>query len=264
MSDTGIDTNIDTRQDTDIIVAYTERESCNPSTGEPGVLRCEYKLVPFDWSNREQQYELTEHFGPRWRETRTATGVITYTRYIRRGVVEPWTPSDLHDTDESALEDIPSNVTAVDPRLVQIRADNAAYYRQKTKEEQREKVAREERRAKSAIRAKSNVAFDKLLNSTSEQYRRLALDWQACMSKYRETHDKDAIETLRTDVTFMQYYNAVMGAVNVPTKKTAIREFLERYGERAVVSVSTLSTPSSAPSTPSWLDKLKAKEVNNG
>ena len=202
------------------IAAYRER----PSVVAEGVLRDEWRVVPFRENDPEQDARLAEAFGPDWRRYRPFPKAVLEHRYIRRGVEEPWLPVALGNSPEGALGEVDPGAVAVDPRLAAIqqkRADYAAERDRKASEEREREAAARERRRRSAD---SQAAFRRLAASGDAEW---AERWNAAVSS-RSTEQRDQ---LRKDPEFVRLHEAVMAAVTVPSKRKAIRAALAYLGQ---------------------------------
>lgn len=198
------------------IVAYTERQTVDPMTCEEGVLREEWRLVPFSWSN-------PEHMAARLWDHRSNT--VLQHRYIRRGTVEPWVVVECCADERKALESIDGKAVAVDRRLAEMQVEREERRRQHEAElREREKRAAEEEKQQHQ-REESEAAFCRLLAGKDKD--RLAARWLEFTVRWKDNAEQ--LAKWREDSEFMGAYRAVLDAVTVPKKRVAIREFLARY-----------------------------------
>lgn len=207
------------------IVAYHERASMDPKTGADGVLRDEWRLVPFREGDAEQDARLVEAFGPDWRRYRPFPKTILEHRYVRRGVEEPWLSVATANRVEEALGEIDPYATAVDQRLAAIqkgRADYAAEQAQAAREQREKDDAAMDRRRQ---RVASQDAFDRLLRSKDAEW---AHAWN---NTVRATATEDR-RRLKEDAAFVRLHDAVIDAVTVPAKRKAIRAALAYLGQK--------------------------------
>lgn len=197
------------------IVAYYER----PSVVTEGVLREEWRLVPFLQGEPAQAERLIEAFGPDWRRYRPFPADVLEHRYIRRGVEEPWLPVALGNSTEGALQEIEAHAVAVDPRLEAIQKERANYAAE------REREAREEREHEAAAADRKRQ-----LTESRAAFRRLAAgkdaEWATRWNEAVSSHSEEERERLKGDPEFVRLHEAVMDAVTVPVKRKAIRAAL--------------------------------------
>lgn len=206
------------------IVAYKERESADPETGEPGILRKEWRVRKVKDFAPE---ELDAAFGPDWRRYRPFAEYVLEMRYIRRGVEEPWTPHSAANTFEQALESVDSGAIPVHPKAKKLEEEREEYRREeaaKAEEKRLAEIEAEERRRK---KERSEATFRKM--SESPKFAPWATRWNDFIAKHRG--DKDYLESAQANEGFMRAYNAVVEAQTVPAKAKAIRVFLEAFGE---------------------------------
>lgn len=197
-------------------IAFTERESCHPDTGEHGILRREWRIIPVNYAN-------PAHIGiARDRNP----SVILERRYIRRGTIESWEIFDAYDTETAALEAIDPKAIAIDcPALVWIQHDRSKAHR----EYEAERIALREKEAEQAealrLRRLSTDAWHKLYNNP--RYRPLCDEWNEMTTHPGALSLKD---DLQRDREFMRLYNlAHRGAITAKTKRIAMRECIDYY-----------------------------------
>ena len=206
----------------DEIVAYRERPSDDPETGEPGVLRDEWRVREVGYFQPE---ELIAAFGDDWRRARPFASHVLEHRYIRRGAEEPWTPFDAASSFQEAIEDIDTHAAALHPALKKLQQGRQEYAEQQRhkEEEKREKEAAAEERAFHSRRSKD--AFVRLLGTRD---RVLGEQWNAFNVKHGA--DQEYKDRMSKDPAFMAAYTAVLDAETVPAKRKAIKKFLNEYG----------------------------------
>jgi hypothetical protein len=142
-------------------------------------------------------------------------------------VDDGWKPTHtLYDPDD-VLENIDVKAVIVDSRLASIAAKrysdrDAGYAEAKAKEEAARKAKQEE--ARLALAAKrSHDAFEKLLASPKDKI--WAERWNAFIIRARD--DERIRARIARDPAL---YNEAMYAETVPTKRKAIKAFLESFG----------------------------------
>lgn len=206
------------------IVAYVERESADPETGELGILRNEWRV------RKTSDYtpgELEERFGPNWRSGRPFAEYVLEHRYIRRGKIEPWEPFDAANTRKQALEYVDAHATALDPTLKKIQVEREEYQQAQKAEEEQKRLAEIEAEERHQKNERSQEAFRRML--ASPKFKVWADRWNAYIESKRD--DADFLESAQKNEGFMRAYNAVTEAVTVPTKVKAIKAFLTAFGE---------------------------------
>lgn len=201
-------------------IAFTERESAYPDTGAPGILRKEWRLVPFNRSN-PIHYDLANR---RQSAGRFSPVIVLEQCYIRRGTVEPWEIFDGYETETEALSDIDPKAVAIDcPALVWVQHDKAKreYDAEIIKARAREAEEDESRR----LRRLSIDSWWKLYNDP--RYRPLCDEW----NEMTTSHGAASLKTeLQADPEFMRLYNlAHRGAITARTKRAAIRACIDYY-----------------------------------
>lgn len=203
------------------LVAYRERSSCDPITGEDGILRDEWEVRLVRDCQPE---ELEQAWGPGWRRNRPFALHALYHRYIRRGVQEPWLPFQASNSFEQALEYLPNEAAACCPELVELQE------RQKAAAEAAEQEIEAERKGRAALAARedqakaSQLAWRRLLEGKSAAGARLAVDWNAAIMKLLAADELK--HRFANDAEFVRLHEAVIAAVTVPDKRKAIREAL--------------------------------------
>ena len=207
------------------LVAYTERESHDPETGEPGIFRKEWRVRRVkDFT----QGELENQFGPRWRETRPFAEYVLEERYIKYGKEEPWTPHDAANTRKEALEYVDSNAVAVDPTLKRIQEARTEYRQQQEAEIEQKRLVEidiEERRRKKEL---STDAFNRMMAGKNKIW---GERWNAFIEAHRG--DQAFLDSAKENEGFMRAYDAIFEAVTVPAKVKAIKTFLQAFGKVA-------------------------------
>lgn len=197
-------------------IAFTERESCDPNTGAPGILRKEWRFIPVNYSN-------PAHIGIA--RDRNPT-LILEQRYVRRGTIESWEIFDAYDSETEALSHIDPNAIAIDcPALVWVQHDYKRIAREHESHlarERAEESAREERRRLYGL---SRVAWTKLYESP--RYRPLCDEWNALTSSPGALSIKD---DLQRDNEFMRLYRlATIECITMMSKRAAIRTCIDYY-----------------------------------
>lgn len=204
-------------------VAYVERESCHPDTGAHGILRREWRIVPY---STEIEDRLAAAFGPDWRRYKPFPDTILESRYIRRGSIETWIPFGIYTNEDAAISDIDDNAIAIDcPPLIWIQHERAKAKREHEIEQERKrteaaKVAEEVRQ-----RNLSRKTWCKLFNSP--RYRPLCDEWNALTSSPGALSIKD---DLSSDPEFMRLYRlATIESINTITKRQSMRACIDYY-----------------------------------
>jgi hypothetical protein len=207
------------------IVAYFERESYDPETGEPGILRREWRVVPSNVYAAEQLRTLMARHSGRdvW-----PTNVME-ARYIRRGAAEPWVPQYGATSMRDALENLESGVVPVHPLLTEIRIARAAARAAEDRKAREAEAKAAAERERAELRRASTDAFRRLAESRDGT---LAAEWNFSCSKLNATPPDAA---WRSDATLRDHNAAIWSAVTVPAKRKAIRAALAyvraTYGE---------------------------------
>ncbi len=220
-------------------IAFHERESAQPDTSEYGILRREWRLVPFNLSN-PIHVECANHLQ---RAGRFTPSLILEQRYIRRGTIEPWEVFDAYDTETAALEAIDPRAIAIDcPALVWVQHD-----RKRIKLElEAERIAERDKEAQLAetrrLRGLSIDAWYKLYNNP--KYRPLCDEWNDMTTRSSALALKPQ---LQLDSEFMRLYNlAHRGAITATSKRMAMRACLDYYDfmwrHREPVSIETATS----------------------
>lgn len=196
------------------LVAYRERASTDPHSGEQGILRHEWSV----WLVKDFNPDtLSAAWGPDWR--RSATHVLVH-RYIRRGVEEPWTPFQSANDFSHALEYVDDDAVAVHPELKKLQAKRLAY-RQEQEAKKRQEI---ERRQAAEQKGRSEAAFMKMAAKDPG----LAGQWNAFMAEHNSPAEQHAF---LDDPEFMRLYKDVFDAETIPTKKRSIKAFLAYVGK---------------------------------
>jgi len=203
------------------IVAYKERESFDPQTGEPGILRTEWRVRTVATFRPE---ELAAAFGPDWQRYKPFASHVLEHRYIRRGKEEPWTPFNAANSFDQALAEVDSGAVAVHPTLKKLQREREEYAEEQRRKKETESRLAAEREEREYHAGRSDEAFRKLAASKDGVW---AERWNAFVSSHSDAASRDRV---RNDAEFMQLYKAVMAAETVPAKRVAIRKFLS-YAE---------------------------------
>lgn len=203
-------------------IAFTERESCDPDTSAHGILRKEWRLVPFNSSN-PIHYELTNR---RQSAGRFSPAIVLEQRYIRRGTIEPWEIFDGYETETEALSAIDPKAIAIDcPALVWVQHDYKRQCREYEEQQAREREEKTRREEERRLRGLSRVAWDKLFNSS--RYRPLCDEWNEMTTSSGALSIKD---DLQHDREFMRLYRlATIESITMMSKRSAIRACLDYY-----------------------------------
>jgi len=207
----------------DKLAACLERESCDPITGEPGILRKEFRVdLISDWD-----YEALQNaWGTDWQWHSPGASHVLAMRYIRRGVEEPWEPFQSANSFEHALEYIDDKATPLCSELhnLQKRRAEAAAEVARREAEQREA---EQRKAEHAQLLKaSRDAFDRLHTGSTEGHY-WCDRWNDATFQCHEREEKQPgfLSTLATG-DFRELHDAVIFATKVPAKRKAIKAAL--------------------------------------
>lgn len=203
-------------------IAFTKRESAHPDTGAHGILRKEWRLVPFNSSN-PIHYDLANR---RQSAGRFSPSIVLEQRYIRRGDIEPWEIFDGYETETGALSAIDPKAISIDcPALVWVQHEykrQCREYEEQQVREREEKYRREEARR---LRGLSRVAWDKLYNSP--RYRPLCDEWNELTTSRGAKSIKDE---LQADNEFMRLYRlATVESITSLSKRQALRACIDYY-----------------------------------
>lgn len=210
------------------IVAWMERARPNPETGGTRVLRDEWRI------RQVQDFapgELARTWGLWWHRGRPGAGWILEHRYVRWGSEEPWHLFDATQTRDEALQMIDPEATPADPRLAQLRDEQAE--RDRTAEARAEafEAAEAGARAEEARRARAYAAFERMLESRDHRIRAAAISWNTWVVACRDRYSQIEILALKGDPEFKAAHDAVIDAETVPKKRSAIKAFLARFGD---------------------------------
>jgi len=166
---------------------------------------------------------LNAAWGPRWPVLYPGSTHVIEQRYVRDGNAEPWKPHHPASSREDALRCIPHDAISVDPELIALQKSwrlEAQELAQKKAEEDRDAQRRAEEEAQ---QEQSQAAFARLTTSPSAANRRCAEAWNTFV---KQASDRTKAR-VRVDPELRPLYDAVMMATDVPSKRRAIREFLE-------------------------------------
>lgn len=203
------------------IVAYLERESCHPDTGAHGILRDEWRLIPYNSTNPIH----VQCANQRNRAGRFTPTTILEHRYIRRGVIEPWQVFDGYESDDAALADITPKANSLDPRLTWIQHDRIRLAKEREAAKLEEYRAQQQREEESRLRALSHKAWSKLFNSP--RYRPLCDEWNDMTTRPGARALRDQ---LINDSHFMALYDrACHQSITTTEKRVAMRECIDYY-----------------------------------
>lgn len=200
------------------IVAYRERDSTDPMTGEEGILRDEWRVRGV---SEFKDRVLAEAWGTKWRRWHPFASHVLEHRYIRRGLEEPWTPFEPANSFEQAL----ACIGEATPCCEALRA-----LQELRKEEEDKRLAEAERIRKLALeeedrayhKRRAQAAFERLSESRDAIW---AERWHAFIA--RHAGDEEFKAKAERDPKFMALYQAAMEAETVPSKRKAIRLLLE-------------------------------------
>lgn len=206
----------------DSIVAYSERESMDPITGADGILRKEWRVRPIAELAPDV---LADAFGADWRRHSPGAEWILEKRYIRRGTDEGWKPFQTLNRRSDAWRYIDSPSVPVDPEMIEWAA---ALQRRREEQAMIDARAREERAAielKSQLQRLSRTAWDKLRTGKDSR-------WTVAWDNYVKAHfgDDEYKAKCEADDAFMAAYRLAVDTTTVPSKRKAIRLFLQTYG----------------------------------
>lgn len=207
------------------IVAYDERASENPETGEPGIIRKEWRVVPFDSYTYEKIVYLWG-YSDRW--SCVNPHFIMERRYIIRGDVGPWEPIDMYEDYQSAYAHLDIPHTCVIWEFIDIKKAADETMRRLREEKAVEEEKERQRVEKQRIRAACNEAFTRLMES-SEEGKALCERWNAFVSSNDAKENK---ERYAADEEFMGLYRAAMDSHTIPSKRKTLRVFLEYIESR--------------------------------
>lgn len=201
-------------------IAFTERESSHPDTGAHGILRKEWRLVPFNSSN-PMHYDLANR---RQSTRRFSPALVLEQRYIRRGTIEPWEIFDGYETETEALSAIDPHAIAIDcPALVWVQHDYKRQCREYEEQQAREREERTCQEEERRLRGLSHVAWAKLYT----RYRPLCDEWNEMTTSPGTLSLKDE---LQRDREFMRLYRlATIESITMMSKRSAIRACLDYY-----------------------------------
>ncbi|OGT57957.1 MAG: hypothetical protein A3E01_07910 [Gammaproteobacteria bacterium RIFCSPHIGHO2_12_FULL_63_22] len=205
------------------IVAFYERESSDPETGEPGILRKEWRVRRVKDFTRE---ELEAQWGPRWRESRPFAEYVLEHRYIRRGKEEPWEPFEAATTIDQVLQYVDAHATPIHPKLKKLWAAREAEQKVRETEAEAKRLVEIEAEERERRARKSNEAFLRMMENPKFRA------WGERWNEYILVKQKDRafLDAARENEGFMRAYRAIFDAVTVPAKVKAIRMFLEAFG----------------------------------
>lgn len=165
------------------LVAWSERESCDPETGAPGVLRKEWRLR--ELGDPGVSYDEVHA------EFRRVGEYVLDMRYIRRGKDEGWRMFDTCDCIDDLLAAVDDGATALHPRLLELRGQWAESARATAKalEAARQKAAdekakreREHRCAMAMRRLRENPRQAELITRWDAHVEKVRAEWD--MPKY--------------------------------------------------------------------------------
>ena len=202
-----------------MIAAYRERSAPNPETGEPGILRDEWRVRGISDFMPEA---LTAAWGSDWRCSRPCASHVLEHRYVRRGVEEPWRLFDAANDHQMALEYVDGSAVALDPELIEIQTKRAAAAEAARHKADVERTVTVEREAHARREARSAAAFRRLATSSRDQV--WADRWNAFVVQY---HDNEAMKA--QVLNNIRLYDAVLAAETVPAKRKAIKAFLVAF-----------------------------------
>ena len=198
------------------LVAYLERESMDPVSGEAGILRKEWRVDPVSaWA----EDDLILAWSDRWRRYRPEAAVVLTVRYIRRGVEEPWHPFEAANTFKQALEYIDSGAVACCPEmqeLIDLRE------RCRLEQEEKDRLAQREKQLQDDLRRKkkaSSDAFERLMESPTG--REWAIKWNEVIRQLLCLEGMKV--SLGENAQFVRLHAAVVDATTVPSKRKAIK-----------------------------------------
>jgi hypothetical protein len=193
------------------LVAYRDRET------HLGSLRDEWRVrlvTDFDPA------DLADAWGLDWRRYSPFAGFVLEHRYIRRGTTEPWTPFQSTNEYEQVLGYIDDKAIVLCPTLGKLRdAQRLAAEEERRVAEETARLAEEARVAREKREA-SQAAFRRMYNSPKYT------QWAGAWNGFNQRHTEDA-DRIRADEEVMCAYNAVLAATTVPSKVSAIKEFLK-------------------------------------
>ena len=207
------------------IVAYSERESCDPITGEVGILRKEWRLESVkNWDENI----LYAAFGAHWRMFRPGAEWLLLHRYIRRGKPEPWTPVEVGNTRGDVLHAIDGspNVRATSTELQAMWDQELLATEARIQESAAQAIKELSMRDAEEQKRKSEAAFARLRDG---KHSHLALAWNDWIIAHMDNHKLKAEMRSGARPEMTQDYQAVLAAVTVPAKRAAIRHFLQRW-----------------------------------
>lgn len=198
------------------ILAYRERESWHPETGVLGILRDEWRIA-----RREDIGDSFLRF--RFGTAYVGQSYVLLHRYIRRGTEEAWECVDVSDDPLALMSNVDDRATPVDPVFAdycRMRDEQRAREKAQQEAEEAERRERERRRVR---REQSEEAFRRMLQGAPRN-RELAERWNAHVERLAPR-----AEELAQDAAFRATYDAVIAAVDVPSKARAIREHLAKW-----------------------------------
>lgn len=214
------------------IVAYHERLSEDPITGDTGVLRDEWRVARIEDQPPER---LVASFGPDWRRYSPEAEWVLEHRYIRRGTVEPWKAFQTASTRGQVLQYIDGHAVAIDAELLRLQQDHAAAMELARMKEEEDRQKRNVQEAKARCRQVSDAAFIRMRDGKTHDGYALAVAWNDCLQKIWSNPAFDRVAVLSAEPETEQYklytmHQAVLDAATVPVKRKAIREFLKVFG----------------------------------
>jgi len=207
------------------IIAYSERSADDPLTGVPGVIRKEWRLVPYYSCSRK---DLLAHFGANIHSILNPRFILEL-RYIQRGVVKSWKPMGIYESEESAYSDLDTpNTTHLLSLYIEMRAQADREMEAERIRESEEFNKREMIRELKRKRALADSAFTRLHDKSPED-NLLCEAWNTFVSEAKGNR-----EELSKDARFLTLYHAAYDSDHVSSKRKAIREFLAYVGRGVV------------------------------
>ena len=201
------------------IVAFVERESSDPITGNVGVLRKEWRVAKI---TPEMNEDLAKAFGRDYYRYRPyATHVLEY-RCIRRGVIEPWYMLEMANSLRHALEYVDDNATSLCADLTKLQIARKVA---EEKKREREKAEAEAKRAAEELanrKKKSEEAWKKLWDHPKDNI--WAMKWSEFVKQHM--NDTEYKKACQANIKFMELYNKALHSPTMASKRSAIKKLL--------------------------------------
>lgn len=196
------------------------------------ILRSEWRVLQIGEPSATWE-DLCQAFGPDWSRYRpNATHVLVH-RYIRRGTEEPWVLFNIANAYEDALGCIDNAAVPMCDELRELQFKRRAYLERQALAKAEAEAAKRKELERRELRQKSEATFRRLRDGKQKDGLILTKQWAQQIIRM---HDK-RIE-LEADAEFRSYYDAVLAAVTVPTKRKALIAFFQYVATRPDLAIS--------------------------